>query len=82
MLSRGDMFAEVGAASLEGDGTPLPYIPSNLAGSDIIPSRPKCDVRKNFSIFFLVKFIESVFMHEVSHLVRGHVGYVRASGVL
>lgn len=77
MLSRRDMFVEVGACQNEMARLPLNWIPSKMVDSDIHPMKPNCPVREAFSFFLLSRFIENVFMHEVSHLVRGHNGLIR-----
>lgn len=81
MLSRRDMFVEVGECHKEMVALPLNWIPSEMVGSDIHPMKPACPVREAFSFFLLSRFIENVFMHEVSHLVRGHNGLLREVAV-
>lgn len=82
MLGRNDMFTEVGSPQKEVLRSPLSYIPSNLADSEIHPIRPNCPIRRAFSAFLLARFVESVFMHEVAHLVRGHLGFISKTDAL
>jgi hypothetical protein len=82
MLGRNDMLKDVGSSTAEKAPIPLPYIPSNLADSAFHPIEPVCPIRKAFSAFLLARFVESVFMHEVSHLIRGHVRFIRNQGAL
>ncbi|WP_155769844.1 hypothetical protein [Burkholderia vietnamiensis] len=81
MLARNDMFVEVGDPTIEKSDVALSYIPSNLADSGIHPAQPNCPIRKAFSVYLLSKFIDSIFFHEATHLIRGHLGLVRKNGV-
>lgn len=82
MLSRNDMLTEVGSPEKESPPNPISNMPSSMADSPFHPSQPVCPVRKAFAVFLTVRFVESVFMHEVSHLVRGHLGLVQNLGAL
>ncbi|MCE0963482.1 hypothetical protein [Pseudomonas putida] len=80
MLSRNDMLKEVGSPEKESPPNPLSNMPSSMADSPFHPAQPVCPVRKAFAVFLTVRFVESVFMHEVSHLVRGHLGLIQSLG--
>lgn len=80
MLSRNDMLTEVGSPEKEPPPNPISNMPSSMADSPFYPSEPVCPVRKAFAVFLTVRFVESVFMHEVSHLVRGHLGLIQSLG--
>ncbi|WP_241082641.1 hypothetical protein [Achromobacter xylosoxidans] len=80
MLSRSDMLTEVGSPEKESEAVPISYMPSSMADSEFHPAQPVCPIRKAFAAFLTVRFVESVFMHEVSHLVRGHVGLIQSQG--
>ncbi|VVQ03449.1 hypothetical protein PS925_02537 [Pseudomonas fluorescens] len=80
MLSRNDMLTEVGSPEKEFPPNPISNMPSSMADSPFHPSQPVCPIRKAFAVFLTVRFVESVFMHEVSHLVRGHLGLVQSLG--
>lgn len=81
MLSRSDMLTEVGSPEIESQANPISHIPSSMADSPFNPTQPICPIRKAFAAFLTVRFVESVFMHEVSHLVRGHLGLIQSLGV-
>jgi hypothetical protein len=80
MLSRSDMLTEVGSPEKEPQADPISHMPSSMADSPFYPAQPVCPIRKAFAAFLTVRFVESVFMHEVSHLVRGHLGLIQSLG--
>ncbi|MDR6094796.1 hypothetical protein [Stenotrophomonas sp. SORGH_AS_0321] len=80
MLSRSDMLTEVGSPEKETQADPISHMPSSMANSQFHPAQPACPIRKAFAAFLTVRFVESVFMHEVSHLVRGHLGLIQSLG--
>ncbi|AOE61138.1 hypothetical protein LOY64_19005 [Pseudomonas corrugata] len=82
MLSRSDMLKEVGSPEKEPQPNPISHMPSSMADSPFHPAQPACPIRKAFAAFLTVRFVESVFMHEVSHLVRGHLGLIQSLGGL
>jgi hypothetical protein len=81
MAARRDMLSEVGSPDLEKGSVSLTYMPSTMSDSELHALEPICNVRKAFSAFLAVRFVESIFMHEASHITRGHLGLKQSAGL-
>lgn len=74
MLNNKFIFPYVGNPEKEGDCGFSSFIPIEIDRKEFSPCRPRCQVRSIFSRFLMLTVMDFIFLHELSHIVRGHLG--------